>query len=88
MNIKDLYKYEPKKDYKFTLEPQKLKQDQEKSESSSNQEQKKIYTSIDQNLTYIKTTYNTLINSDIVLREFSLTSKNKLYKAFLISEFF
>ena len=85
MNIKHLYKYEPKKDYKFTLEPQNLKQD--KSESSSDpspKEQQQIYSSIEQNLTYIKTTYNTLINSDIVLREFSLTSKNKIYKAFLV----
>ena len=91
MNIKDLYKYEPKKDYKFTLEPQKLKEDKTTSisnhkaqEAQETQEQKQIHTSIEQNLNYIKTTYNILINSDIVLREFSLTSKNKIYKAFLV----
>ena len=43
-----------------------------------------VYPSIDVNLEYIKVKYNTLINSDIVLREFILTARNKEYKAFLL----
>lgn len=34
-------------------------------------------------LEYIKVKYNTLINSDIVLREFTLTARNRQYKALL-----
>ncbi len=44
----------------------------------------KIYSSIGVNLEYLKVKYNTLINSDIVIREFSLMAKGKEYKAFLI----
>ena len=43
-----------------------------------------VYPSIDVNLEYIKVKYNTFINSDIVLREFILTARNKEYKAFLL----
>ena len=44
---------------------------------------KDIFPSIDVNLEYIKVKYNTLINSDIVLREFTLNARNKQYKACL-----
>lgn len=43
-----------------------------------------IFPSIDVNIDYIKVKYNLLINSDIVLREFTLTARNKQYKAFLL----
>lgn len=81
MNIRDLYKYQPKNDYQFTIEPQELKKNNSK---TSQKQEQTLYSNIKQNLEYMKSTYNILINSDIVLREFSLTSKNKLYKAFLI----
>lgn len=45
---------------------------------------KNIFPSIDVNLDYIKARYNTLINSDIVIREFSLSARNRQYKAFLL----
>ena len=47
-------------------------------------EVKDIFPSIDVNIEYIKVKYNLLINSDIVLREFTLTARNKQYKAFLL----
>ena len=47
-------------------------------------EVKDIFTSIDVNIEYIKVKYNLLINSDIILREFLLTAKNKQYRAFLL----
>lgn len=75
-----MFKYEPQKDYDFTLEPKPLKQGKPPRQEIKEQ----IYTSINKNLIFIKTIYNTLINSDIVIREFSLTSKNKIYKAFLV----
>ena len=45
---------------------------------------KNIFPGIDVNLDYIKARYNTLINSDIVIREFSLSARNRQYKAFLL----
>ncbi len=43
-----------------------------------------IYESLDVNLDYLKVKYNSLINSDIILREFTLTAKNKEFKALLV----
>ena len=43
-----------------------------------------IFPSIDVNIEYIKVKYNLMINSDIVLREFTLTARNKQYRAFLL----
>ncbi len=81
MNIKSLFKYEPQKEYNFTIEPTQVPpENSEKKEESD----KTIYTSIEQNLEYIKTQYNTIINSDIIIREFILIAKNKEYKAFLL----
>lgn len=45
---------------------------------------KKIYPVIDLNLEYMKVRYNSMINSDIVIREFILSARNKQYKAFLV----
>lgn len=44
---------------------------------------KDIFPSLDVNIEYIKVKYNLLINSDIILREFILTARNKQYRAFL-----
>ena len=44
----------------------------------------KIFQSSTVNLDYMKTKYNILINSDIVLREFILNAKGKQYKAFIV----
>lgn len=43
-----------------------------------------IFPSIDVNIEYIKVKYNLMINSDIILREFTLTARNKQYRAFLL----
>lgn len=51
---------------------------------SSIGEEKKIFSSIDVNLEYVKIKYNAMINSDIVIREFILTARNKQYRAFLL----
>ena len=78
MNVKELFKYTPPREYNFTLIP---------STSTSTPQpdsEKKIYTSMDLNLKHIKWVYNADINSDIIIREFSLTSRNTEYKAFLL----
>ncbi len=81
MNIKTLFQYNPSPNYDFTIQTvenasvQKLELfDKEPT----------VYTSIDQNLNYIMAKYNTLINSDIIIRKFYLKCKNKDYKAFLL----
>lgn len=44
---------------------------------------KDIFASLPVNLEYIKVKYNCLINSDIILREFTLTARNRQYQALL-----
>lgn len=82
-----LYK-QPKDTYFFTLpEASNENEKNENTENISSEEEninKKIYSSLDVNLDYIKVKYNTLINSDIVLREFNLNIKGKDYKALLL----
>lgn len=81
MSIKEFFKYKPEKEYEFTIEPiQKVPKNKMQEEKKSIN----IYKSISQNLEYMKFKYNSLINSDIIIREFLLTAKNKEYKAFLL----
>lgn len=78
MNIKQIFKYRPKRKYNFTLTPPA------KTNMPNQEENKDITNDISQNLKYIESKYNTEINSDIMLRKFSLTAKNKTFKAFLL----
>ena len=43
-----------------------------------------LYDTLSVNVDFIKVKYNTLINSDIILREFNLNIRNKEYKAALL----
>ena len=70
MKLPKIFKYTPPKDYDFTLTPVVS------NEVKEHDSEKKISTSIDLNLKYIKNKYATLINSDIMIREFSLTARN------------
>lgn len=53
-------------------------------EINSNQDPKNVFPSLSVNLEFLKVKYNTLINSDIIVREFTLNARNKQYNAFLI----
>lgn len=44
----------------------------------------KIYPAYDVNLEYLKVRFNSLINSDIIIREFTLSARNKQYKSFIV----
>lgn len=44
----------------------------------------KVFSSIDVNLDYMKVRYNSMINSDVIIREFILNARGKQYKAFLV----
>lgn len=89
MNFKklcaNLFSYTPQKDYHFEL-PKKEETSSENSTSKKNNgmDNINIFPSISVNLDYIKTKYNILINSDIILREFTLNARDRQYNAFLI----
>ena len=70
MKFTEIFKYQPTNGHEFTLTP--IVSNDVKEHDS----EKKISTSIDLNLKYIKNKYSTLINSDIMIREFSLTARN------------
>ena len=90
MKIKDFinnaFGYTPKEIYQFTLPT-----DSENPESTTIQNSKQtpenkqnVFPNINENLEYVKTKYNTLINSDIIVREFILNARGNQYKAFLL----
>lgn len=87
MKIKDFinntFGYKPKNEYQFTL-PDNPEIDKEKYNNTNSDKTENVYSQIDANLKYIKTKYNTLINSDIITREFILNTGNKQYKAFIL----
>lgn len=96
MKVKDvlttIFGYTPKEVYLFSLPEREENSEEENISNGKNtenvnqkqEEQKNIFTSLSVNLDYIKIKYNTLINSDILVREFILNARGKQYKAFLL----
>ena len=91
MNFKNmlssLFTYTPKEKYNFVLlennnEDNKNNQTNKKTESSL--KTKEIFPALSVNLEYVKTKYNSIINSDIIIREFILNARGKQYSAFLL----
>ena len=81
MNIKKILYYEPQNEYDFNIQATENATVQD---LNSEKIEEKVYFSIQKNLEYIKSKFNSLINSDIVIREFNINCKNKQYNAFLI----
>ena len=79
----DTFKFSPQKDYEFELSVNDTQNNFNSITPLENLNQK-VFPSIDVNLEYIKVKYNSLINSDIKIREFDLTARNKVYKAFIV----
>lgn len=81
-----LYKNDPK--YNFTLPFRTPAEEEQESALNENDvldpNYIKIKPSIDDNLNYIKARYNSLINSDIDIRDFYIIAADKRFKAFLI----
>lgn len=89
MNFKNLwnqmFSYTPPVDYQFHLSEEVQTQEQEiDSFSSAKQEKVKIFPSLNVNIEFMRTKYNLLINSDIILREFTINARGKQYNAFLV----
>lgn len=79
MNIKNLFKYKPQAEYDFSIQ-----QSENAAIQQLNNEkiEEKVYNSIQENLEFMKSKYNSLINNDIIIRDFFLICKNIKYKAF------
>ena len=88
MNFKkvfnDLFTWQDQEEYDFELPENYSENKVSTSEEDASIAPKNIFPSIELNLEYIQTRYNTLINSDIIIREFNLLARGKQYKAFLL----
>ena len=76
------FSYSPKTEYDFTLPDNNNLVNNNNDDVKS--EPKNIFPSINVNKEYMQTRYNTLINSDVVLREFTLNASGKQYHAFIV----
>lgn len=87
MSFKDyfsnLFKYQPDNKYDFLLLGN-LNSSMSNNITIKEDPNKNIYPSLDVNMETMKIKYNALINSDIIIRDFTLTARNKQYNAFII----
>ncbi len=86
MNVKNLFQsffaYHPPVEYNFELPNEdEIQHDLDTNESK---EPVKIYPSLNVNIEYLRTRYNLLINSDVILREFTLNARGKQYNSILL----
>lgn len=78
--MNNMFGFHPINNHTFSILPNyNNSQENEKKENK-----KSLYPSLNVNLEYMKTKYNTLINSDIVLREFTLNARGKQFSCFII----
>lgn len=87
MNYKDLFNnffsYKPDTNYQFSI-PQNIENQVSNNTKVETQTKVNIFTNLTDNIEHIKTKYNVLINSDIILREFTINARGKQYNAFLL----
>ena len=89
MNFKNmwnkLFSYTPPIEYDFSIpETSNIEEPIAKEYDIEEENPVKIFPSISVNKEYMQTKYNTLINSDIVLREFTINARGKQYNAFIV----
>ena len=82
--LSSLFVYAPSQQYNFSLPETSYEDKNHSNNASTDTSNEKIYESINVNLEFLKVKYNTLINSDIIIREFKLMARNKEYSAFLV----
>ncbi len=80
----NLFTWQEQTEYNFKLPENYSENKPNTSNIDEEVSPKNIFPSIEVNLDYIKTRYNSLINSDIIIREFTLSARNRQYKAFLL----
>ena len=86
--LKNLFEYTPDNYYNFTILGETV-DSQNKSQSPNNSsiaeyDIKNVSTKLSENLNFLKSKYNALISSDIIIREFSLLANDIEYNAFII----
>ena len=86
-----LFEYKENLEYSFIIpeNPNEEKDNtisysQENEEQAPKNEAKNIFPTLKDNLEYMKKQYTSLINSDIIIREFKLIARNKEHPAFLL----
>lgn len=77
----DIFSYKPKDNYNFTIP--EIPNNNNLNLSSEKDLKQKIFNTLDKNLEFMKIRYNSMINSDIVIREFTLNARNKQFSAFI-----
>ena len=90
MSFKNLFDsifgYTPPLEYQFNLSENSNIDNNSSDNDDKNillEDSKKIFSSLQVNLEFIQTIYNSLINSDIVLRNFTINARGKQYNAFI-----
>ena len=100
MKFKEMFKkiflIDPNNNYEFILSDDVAENNDSKQKNGNNVtnknfksledvgKHKDIFPSIDVNLEYVRVRYNSMISSDVVIREFMLTARNRQYRAFLL----
>ena len=77
--LKNLFNYIPNVDYGY-----KLSETQVQNNIGIDKSDKPVSTSLSENIEYLTVKYNTLINSDVNIRKFTLNAKGRQYNAALI----
>lgn len=77
----DIFSYKPKDNYNFTIP--EIPNNNNLNLSSEKDLKQKIFNTLNKNLEFMKIRYNSMINSDIVIREFTLNARNKQFSAFI-----
>ncbi len=86
----NFFKYKDTDQYNFSIGETTIEKSEEnnpfekQSLISPPEVEKKIFSNFNDNLEHMKVVYNSLINSDIIIRQFTLIAKNKQYPAFLL----
>ncbi len=88
MNFKNIFQtffsYTPPINYDFTLPDHEQTTPQNNNSIDKSNIPEKIFPSLNVNIEYLRTKYNLLINSDVILREFTINARGKQYNAFIL----
>ncbi len=88
MNLKKMWElvfsYTPPKEYHFSLPNTEETQTNFLDEENAPDNATKIFPSLKVNREFLQTQYNTMINSDIVIRDFTLNARGKQYNALIM----
>ena len=81
-----LFAYTPPVDYQFNLTENSNIDNSPSDGDGKNillEDSKKVFSSLQVNLEFMQTIYNSFINSDVILRQFTINARGKQYHAFI-----